>query len=128
MKTKNNKKFGIILAIALLLGFANLSAQAADKAAKPDRPERPSAGKGAKVAELKEIVNNFQEQKKQFLAQQKEQNADSRAKVREELGSTGSAAQDAKDAIAEAKRVSREQARKLADEAKESAKEGRRRE
>ena len=113
------------MAIALFLGFASLSAHAGDD--KPERPERPKTGKGVNTAELKEIIKNFQDQKKQFLTQQKEQQSDSRAKVREELGGGGSAVQDAKDAIAEAKRVAAEQARKLAEEAKESAKEGRKR-
>lgn len=116
------------MAVALFVGFAALGAHAAEaKAEKPERPERPKNGKGVDNAELKEIIKNFQDQKKQFLTQQKEQQADSRSKVREELGGGGSAVQDAKDSIAEAKRVSREQARKLAEEAKENAKEGRKR-
>ena len=128
MKTKNNNKFGLILAITLILSFVNLGAFAAEaKAEKPERPDRPGEGKRVDVKELKEIIKNFQEQKKQFLTQQKEQQADSRAKVREDISGSGSV-RDAKDAINEAKRVSREQARKLAEEAKESAKGGRSRE
>ena len=115
------------MAIALFVGLAALGAHAAEaKADKPERPERPKTGKGVDNSELKEIIKNFQDQKKQFLTQQKEQQADSRSKVREELGGAGSV-QDAKDSIAEAKRVSREQARKIAEEAKENAKEGRKR-
>ena len=118
--------FSLLMAIALFVGLAAIGAHAAEaKAEKPERPERPH-GKAPNTSELKEIIKNFQDQKKQFLNQQKEQQADSRAKVREELGGSGSV-QDAKDSIAEAKRVSREQARKIAEEAKENAKEGRKR-
>src|SRR5688500_15738052 len=102
------------MANALLAGLAALGAHPAEaKAGKPERPERPH-GKAANTTELKEIIKNFQDQKKQFLNQQKDQQADSRARVREELG--GGSVQDAKDSIAEAKRVSREQARKIAEE------------
>ena len=124
MKTKIKKQFGLMMVIALVLGFAG-RAQAADADhGKPERPSRPD------TTELKSVIKNFQDQKKQFLEAQKEQQGDTRTKVREEFsssGGVGNAVRDAKDAIAEAKRVSREQARKLADEAREAAKQGRKR-
>jgi hypothetical protein len=119
MKTKIQKQFGLMIVVALVLGFGQVRAQAADgSAAKPDRPT-------PNKTDLKAIIQNFQDQKKQFLAQQKEQQGDTRTKLRDEVGSSGSlgnAVRDAKDAIAEAKSVAREQARKLADEAREAAK------
>jgi len=141
LKTIKNQ-FALIVGITLVLGLARVGAQAEDtnsgtvapkaKAAHPDRPPRPDKqdgsgnGSGADVTELKDIIKNFQDQKKEFLKQQKEQQAELRGKVREELTSKstaiGSVRQEAKDAIAEAKLQSREQARKLADEAKDAAK------
>jgi hypothetical protein len=125
MKTKIVNKFGLMMAVAFALAFATVGANAAETDA--TKPERPAP---SKATELKEIVKNFQDQKKQFLQQQKELKSDSRTKLREEVGSGGGVSgsvRDAKEAMAEAKRISREQARKLAEEAKEAAKEGRKR-
>ena len=136
MKIKNKSIFGLIMMIALILGFAQVSASADEtaedskkaKPERPDRPEKPSDSNRPSAAELKEIIKNFQAQKTAYLKQQKEQRADARNAVREGLGASGTVvAQEAKDAVADAKRVSREQARKIADEAKEAAKEDRRR-
>lgn len=149
MKTIKNQ-FAVIVGITLVLGLARVGARAEDtngvtpptiditvapapKAAKPERPARPDKSGKDKVnaTELKDIVKNFQEQKKEFMRQRKEEQADQRGKVREDLGSkstVGTAVrEEVSDSIAEAKRNSREQARKLADEAKEAAKEGRKR-
>ena len=130
-----NIQIGLMIAIALIIGLASIGARAEDTTTtsdQPVRPERPEKanGKGPNAAELKDIIKAFQAQKKEFLAQRKQEQVESRDKVRDEVGGSGSvgaAISEAKDAIAEAKRISREQARKLADEAKESAKEGRKR-
>ena len=126
MKTNFKNVFGLIFAITLLLGLANATAQAAEITS-PDRPERPQAkGNSANAGELKQIIKSFQEQKKEFLSRQKDERVDARGKLREEVGG-GGAATEVKDAVAEAKLVAREQARKLAEEARNSAKEGRKR-
>ena len=139
MKTLKNQ-LGAIVGIALVLGLARVGARAEDTnidvtAPKPvvkvDRPERPprpeKRGKGVDATELKDIIKNFQDQKKEFLRQQKEQQHEGRGKVREELTSAGTAVgpvrQELKDSINEAKRQAREQGRKLLEEQKEAAKE-----
>jgi hypothetical protein len=133
VKTKMNIQIALMIAIALVIGLASIGARAedttSDTPARPERPEKASA-KGPNAAELKDIIKAFQAQKKEFLAQRKQEQVESRDKAREELGNSGTvgaAISEAKDAIAEAKRIAREQARKLADEAKESAKEGHKR-
>src|SRR5678816_1164930 len=109
MKISNKNFFRMLAGIAVIFGLIQMSALAADR---PERPERP----GKKAEEVKEIVKNFQEQKKAFLKQQKEGQANARSNMREEIGSASKGArQEAKDAIAEAKRVAREQSRKLAE-------------
>jgi hypothetical protein len=145
LKTIKNQ-FALIVGIALVLGLARVGAQAEDTtgggataAAKPGRPERPprpdkpdgsGKGNGVNSAELKTIIKNFQDERKEFLKQQKEQQADQRDKVREELTqrpvSVGHLRQEAKDSVAELKQQSREQARKLAEEAKNAGKDHRR--
>lgn len=127
MKTKNQNFLGLVAAIALVFNLASVGAAEA-KPQRPPRPEMPPPS--ANVTELKQIVKEFQAQKKEFLQQVKEQHAGARGKVREELSSSGTTEavkDEAKDSLAEAKRISREQARKLAEEAKEAAKEGRKR-
>jgi hypothetical protein len=134
VKTKMNIQIALMIAIALIIGLASIGARAedtttTDKPARPERPEKATA-KGPNAAELKDIIKAFQAQKKEFLAQRKQEQVESRDKAREELGNSGSvgtAITEARDAINEAKQISREQARKLAEEAKESAKEGRKR-
>ena len=99
-----------------------------EKPERPPRPEQPDKSQvRANVTELKEIIRNFQEAKKEFLQQQKELQADERVKMREAIGTLGGAIQEAKDSVGDAKRQAREQARKMADEAKEAAKENRKR-
>lgn len=81
MKTIIKNQLSAVVGLALILGLAHVGARAEDTVvevnkAKPERPERPekpaSAGARANVTELKEIIKNFQEQKKEFLKQQKE--------------------------------------------------------
>ena len=140
VKTLKNQ-LSVIVGIALVLGLARVGARAEDTnvvsspdpVAKPrqDRPERPPRpekhGKGVDATELKEIIKNFQDQKKEFLRQQKEQQHEDRGKVREELTSGGTAVGpvrwELKDSINDAKRQAREQGRKLLEEQKEAAKE-----
>ena len=81
MKNKNKNFFGLIVGIALGLIFL-VGANAAE--AKPERPARPDSPGKASVAELKEIIKNFQEQKRAFLSQQKEQKSDARGQMRED--------------------------------------------
>ena len=143
LKTIKNQ-FALIVGITLVLGLARVGAQAGDsdvvaskpKTERPERPPRPEKpdnsgkGSGANATELKNIIKSFNDQKKEFLKQQKEQQAEQRSKVREELTTEPSSPkelrQQAKDAIAELKQQSREQARKLADEAKNAGHEHRR--
>jgi hypothetical protein len=121
MKIRNKNFLRMLAGIAVIFGLIQIGARAADR---PSRPERP----GKKAEEVKEIIKNFQEQKKAFLKQQKEGQADARRSLREEIGTASKGArEEAKESIAEAKRVAREQSRKLAEEAKEEAKEDRRR-
>ena len=153
MKTIKNQ-FAVIVGITLVLGLARVGARAQDtngiggdvggsvvvpkpKFERPERPARPDKhdnkpGKGVvDSGELKEIVRNFQDQKKEFLRQQKEQQRENRGKVREELTSSGTAVgpvrHELKDSINDAKRQAREQGRKLLEEQKEAAKEGHKR-
>jgi hypothetical protein len=135
VKTVKNQ-VGVIVGIALVLGLACVGTRAEDTpvAQKPkiERPERPAKPeKGVNAAELKEIIKNFQDQKKEFLRQQKEEQRNHRAKVREELTSgtttVGAVRQEVKDSINDAKRQAKEQGRKLLEEQKEAAKEERKR-
>lgn len=132
MKTSKNQ-FSVIVGITFVLGLACVGTRGEDtvvtvtprvKVERPERPPRPD--KPEKAAELKEIVKSFQDQKKEFLRQQKEQQHEDRGKVREELTSTGTAVgpvrREIKDSINEAKRQAREQGRKLLEEQKESGK------
>lgn len=141
MKTVKNQ-LGVIVGIALVLGLARVGARAEDtndvtapkpvKVERPERPPRPEKpGKGVDATELKDIIKNFQEQKKEFLRQQKEQQHEGRSKVREELTSAGTAVgpvrQELKDSINDAKRQAREQGRKLLEEQRDAVKDGRKR-
>ena len=139
MKTKTFKKLSAIIVSAFVFGLANVGAFADDTAAssnkpKPERPARPEPkNQGGKpdVNELKDIIKNFQAQKKEYLSEQKNARAEQRANVREVLASNASAVSEAvheaKESIVEARGRAREQARKLADEAREAAKEARKR-
>jgi hypothetical protein len=137
VKTLKNQ-LGVIVGIALVLGLARVGARAEDtndvtapKPVKVDRPERPprpeKPGKGVDATELKDIIKNFQDQKKEFLRQQKEQQREDRGKVREEVTSGGTAVgpvrHELKDSISEMRAISREQARRLLEEQKAAAKE-----
>jgi hypothetical protein len=139
LKTIKNQ-FAVIVGVTLVLGLARVGARAEDTnlsgtiapGPKLDRPERPSRPDkpGVNTAELKQIIKNFQDQKKEFLRQQKEQQREGRGKVRQEITSdsstVGEVRRELNDSINDAKRQAREQARKLADEAKEAAKEHKR--
>jgi hypothetical protein len=135
VKTIKNQ-FSAIVGVAFVLGLACVGTRGADSplAQKPkiERPERPAKPeKAVNAAELKEIIKSFQDQKKEFLRQQKEQQRDERAKVREELTSAtptvGAVRRELKDSINDAKRQAKEQGRKLLEEQKEAAKEERKR-
>ena len=138
MKTIKNQ-IALIVGITLVLGLAHVGARgqdatSADKKAKPERPARPAkpsnAGEHADAGELKQIIEKFQTDKKEYLKQLKDAQLEKRRDIRNQLGdkpSLGEAIQEAKDSVVEAKQQAKEQARKLADEAKENAKEGRKR-
>ncbi len=115
-----------------------------EKPARPARPEKPlvvaipSADKVERpnLTEIKDIVKSFQDQKTEYIKQQQDAKKDlaltaqdSRAKVREELNQTrtdlGALRQELRDSIEVAKRQAQEQARRVAEEAKEAAKNNR---
>ena len=145
MKTVKNQ-VGVIVGIALVLGLACVGTRAEDtnttggdvpsvvvpklkeRPERPDRPDKPGKDKGVNSGELKEIIKDFQTQKKEFLRQQKDQKRELREQLRgDTTGSPNSTRQEIKDSIADAKRQAREQGRKLIEEAKEQAKEDRKR-
>jgi hypothetical protein len=137
-KRRRKKQIGVIVG-STLMGLASVQARAEAtnspsvsaevEVAGPERPSRPVKPGSVNVSELKQILKNFQEQKKEFLKNQQQARDDQRAGAREQLNSTVSsvaaAVVQAKDSVVEAKRNAREQARKLADEAKEAANDNR---
>ena len=128
------------VAVAVALGLGSMGVKGEDAISTTaisasttgvERPPRPENQPGQiSVSALNELLKSFEEQKRDFMKQQKEQQAESRRKARAELhpfGGAGGAKREAKDSIEEAKQVSREQARKLGEEAREAAKEIRKR-
>ncbi len=97
---------------------------------RPDKPGKPVDGERPSISDIKDVIKTFQEEKKRFIQEQKDQRSADRGKVREDLNKNAvvnAVRQEVKDSISDAKRQTREQAKKLAEEAKESAKEGRKR-
>ena len=111
-----------VLCVAVSLSFlAGNSACAADKDAKTE-DKGAKAGKGAPPGTVMSgVIQDFQRQKEKFLSEQKESKNSGKDVVKDELkGKTVvHTRREAKDAIAAARERAREQARKLAEEAKE---------
>lgn len=95
----------------------------------PERPERPSVVDS--VLDVKEAIKALQEEKKNFLQEQKEKHKDlpsiaqeERSKIRDLIKGSrpdkNFLVQQVKESLEQAKALAREQARKLADEAKEN--------
>jgi hypothetical protein len=135
------------LGLALVLGLARVGARAEDtnsvttpllpplvaaaKEGRPARPEKPKDSNSGKsdrpnITQVEGIISNFKSEKQKFIQDQKAQQAEQRGKVREELTSKSSAVggvrHELKDSINDLKQQTQEHGRKLAEEAKQAAK------
>jgi hypothetical protein len=144
-------QLAVIVGITLVLGLARVGAQAEDapagaapapKVVRPDRPARPEKPSASierpNLTEIRDIVKSFNEQKKEYIQQQRElrkdavtEAQDQRSKLRDKIKETkpevAVVRQQAKESIEAVKAQAAEQARKLAEEAKANAAESRRR-
>jgi hypothetical protein len=133
---KTIKNHVVMLAVATVLGLAQVGAQAGDATAvkaQKSRPERPEKPKGTPVerpnlTEIRDVVKSFQDQKKEFIQQQKDAAKTTREDVRQQVkenvvdSAVTSARKESKESLKEAKELAKEQSRKLAEEAAETLK------
>src|SRR4051812_27465173 len=134
-------QFSVIVGITLVLGLACVGTRAEDtnttggevpsvvvpkpkvRPERPDRPDKPGKDKGVNAGELKEIVKDFQDQKKEFLRERKDEKREARERARgDATPNTSVLRQESKDSVKDAVRQARDQGRKLIEEAKEQAK------
>jgi hypothetical protein len=137
----------VILGLAAFLGLAPVGAQAGDivppvggavSAERPERPERPEKPKNSatterpNLTEIRDVVNNFQAEKSELIKQQKEAAKTAADEARRQLkdakitGDVGGVVRkELKEAVVEAAKQAKEQARKLKEEEAAAAKENR---
>ena len=121
----------------MILGLAQVGAQAGENSGnrhRPERPEKPaqSTSERPSLTQVKDAVKSFQDQKKEFIKSQVELAKTGTGEARDAARGNAKDAsaqlrQESKEAVQAAKRQAMEQARKLAEEAKEAAKEEHRR-